>query len=98
MSEQTGPDVDVRADGEHRYVAALIRSTGDESRHEVRSDADLLAELGLTAAEEPFLVRRVLELLAEANEDPGAQVPEVIDLRVLDAERPDLLRSLPLRD
>ena len=94
-------DVDVRADGEHRYLAAITTAAGTRTEHVVASDPQLLAELQLTTAEEPFLVRQVLVLLAraaDAGEQDGtdATVPEVIDLRELDREHPDLLPSLPL--
>jgi hypothetical protein len=53
------PDLlDVTADGSHAYAAHL----GDRTVRVVVEDATL-AEIGLTAAEEPLLVRRTLELL-----------------------------------
>ncbi|NIZ92640.1 hypothetical protein [Kineococcus rubinsiae] len=96
-------DVDVRADGEHRYLAAITTAAGRRTEHVVASDPQLLEELRMTAAEEPFLVRQVVDLLARAadageQDGSGATVPEVIDLRELDRERPDLLASLPLRE
>ncbi|NAZ81686.1 hypothetical protein GTR02_07625 [Kineococcus sp. R8] len=96
-------DVDVRADGEHRYLAAITTTGGRRTEHVVASDPQLLADLRMTAAEEPFLVRQVLDVLARAadaaeQDGPGAGLPDVIDLRELDRERPDLLASLPLRE
>jgi hypothetical protein len=95
-------DVDVRADGQHRYLAAITTTAGRRTEHVVSLDAQLLAELQVTAAEEPFLVRQVLDVLARAadageQDGSGATVPEVVDLRELDRQRPDLLASLPLR-
>jgi len=95
-------DVDVRADGAHRYLAVITTAAGRRTEHVVACDEELLAELQVTAAEEPFLVRQVLDVLARAadageQDGSGATVPEVIDLRELDRERPDLLASLPLR-
>jgi hypothetical protein len=95
-------DVDVRADGEHRYLAAITTTGGRRTEHVVALDAQLLAELQVTAAEEPFLVRQVLDVLARAadageRDGSGATVPQLVDLRELDRERPDLLASLPLR-
>jgi hypothetical protein len=90
-------EIDVRADGEHRYAAALTTADGTTTEHVVVSDPDLLERLHATEAEEPFLVRRVLEVLLEAAENSAADVPAVVDLTALDAERPDLLPSVPLR-
>jgi len=94
-------DVDVRADGEHRYRAAITTAAGRRTEHVVVCEAQLLEDLQVTAAEEPFLVRQVVEVLAAAadageQDGSGATVPEVVDLRELDRERPDLLASLPL--
>lgn len=114
MSTSASGEIDVVADGEHRYAAVLTTSAGTRTEHVVTSDPDLLAKLSVTDAEEPFLVRRVLELLLDAAEaaeaaegtgnaggdDQGVAapaVPSVIDLRTLDAERPDLLATVPLR-
>ena len=96
MAETRG-DIDVRADGEHRYRAVLETSDGRRSEHLVTSDAELLERVHATAAEEPFLVRRVLEVLLDTVETSGGEVPAVVDLRELDRERPELLASVPLR-
>lgn len=95
-------NVDVQADGEHRYAATLTTTGGMVSEHVVTCDSDLLERLEATEAEEPILVRRVLEVLVEAADAAEADgdiaaVPTVVDLRELDRERPDLLASLPLR-
>jgi hypothetical protein len=101
MSENRGV-IDVNADGEHRYAAVLTTGAGSRTEHIVTSDSHLLEKLQATAAQEPMLVRRVLEVLLEAEEAAEEQgrlpaLPTVIDLRALDAERPDLLASIPLR-
>ncbi|GAA0301921.1 hypothetical protein [Kineococcus aurantiacus] len=90
-------EIDVVADGEHRYRARLGTTDGASTEHVVTSDAGLLERVRATAAEEPILVRRVLEVLVEASQTSGNPLPEVIDLRRLDAERPELLPSVPLR-
>ncbi len=90
-------EIDVRADGEHRYRAVLETSSGERTEHLVTSDAELLERIQATEAEEPFLVRRVLEVLLETVESSGGEVPAVVDLRELDRERPELLPSVPLR-
>ncbi|WP_432547340.1 hypothetical protein [Kineococcus sp. SYSU DK004] len=105
-------EVEVRADGAHRYAAVLTTGSGSSSEHVVTADEELLARLDVTAAEEPVLVRRVLEVLAAAldeaerddagpGDDPAggraAVLPTHIDLAALERERPELLRDLPLR-
>lgn len=95
-------EVDVQADGEHRYAATLTTSGGARSEHVVTCDEEVLEHAGATSAEEPVLVRRVLEVLLRAAEDAEASghvaaVPSLIDLRELDRERPELLPGLPLR-
>ncbi|MGI4895612.1 MAG: hypothetical protein ACRYF3_10925 [Janthinobacterium lividum] len=95
-------DVDVKAAGEHRYSASLTTAGGSRSEHVVTTDPQLLERLQATRAEEPILVRRLLEVFvaaadqAERDGNPTA-VPTLIDLGELDRERPDLLASLPLR-
>ncbi|MCI2238859.1 hypothetical protein MO973_28985 [Paenibacillus sp. TRM 82003] len=94
--------VDVQADGEHRYAATLTTAGGTSSSHVVTCDAGVLEELGATAADEPVLVRRVLEVLVRSADEAEAAgrtpaVPEVVDLRELDRQVPDLLPNLPLR-
>ncbi|MFD0482242.1 hypothetical protein ACFQ46_06515 [Kineococcus sp. GCM10028916] len=101
MSDNHGA-IDVSADGEHRYAAVLTTAAGTRTEHLVTSDTALLEKLQATSADEPFLVRRVLEVLLqaeEAAEEAGhlPALPTVIDLTALDAERPDLLASIPLR-
>jgi hypothetical protein len=94
-------EIDVSADGAHQYTAVLTTSAGTRTEHVVTSDPALLEKVSVTDTEEPFLVRRVLEVLLQAEEAAEAEghlpaLPAVIDLRALDAERPDLLASLPL--
>ena len=95
-------DLDVRADGEHRYVATTASPDGTGTlEHAVLSAPDLLADLGLGPVEEPLLVRRALEQLVRTTQrgpgQPRAALPEVIDLPQLHAENPELLRNLTLR-
>jgi hypothetical protein len=63
-------DLDVTADGTHAYAARL----GDRTVR-VTVEDETLAELGLTAVEEPLLVRRTLELLPP--ETVAGLAPEV---------------------
>jgi hypothetical protein len=94
-------EIDVSADGVHRYAAVLTTSAGTRTEHVVTSAPAVLEKVAATATEEPFLVRRVLEVLLAAEEAAEAEghpapLPAVIDLSALDAERPDLLASIPL--
>ena len=94
-------EIDVSADGVHQYAAVLTTSAGTRTEHVVVSGPALLEKAAVTATEEPFLVRRVLEVLLRAEEAAEAEgrqpaLPAVIDRRALDAERPDLLSGLPL--
>ena len=95
-------ELDVRADGEHRYAATTTSPDGTGNlEHTVLSDPALLAELGLGRVEEPLLVRRALEQLVRTTQrhgdGAGSALPPVIDLAQLHAEDPDLLRNLTLR-
>ncbi len=91
----------MQADGEHRYAATLTTAGGVSSEHVVTCDERVLAVAGATPAEEPVLVRRVLEVLVRAADEAEAAgrpsaLPAVLDLDALDRERPDLLPGLPL--
>ena len=73
-------DIDVTASGEHEYSVTLADRT-----LRVPVDPALLEELGLTAVQEPLLLRRVVEGLPEAELDG---LPEVVDLRELARRTP----------
>jgi hypothetical protein len=70
-------DLDLTADGTHAYAARL----GDRSVRVTVEDSTL-AELGLTAVEEPLLVRRTLELLPP---EAVAGIPAEVTLAQLGA-------------
>ncbi|NHC14912.1 hypothetical protein [Motilibacter deserti] len=73
-------DIDVTAAGEHEYAVTLASRT-----LHVSVDPGLLEELGLTAVQEPLLLRRAVEGLPSAE---LAELPETIDLRELGARVP----------
>jgi len=56
-------DLDIRADGEHRYLAEVTDEDGASSEYTVEVPESLLDELNLEPADEPLLVRSALELL-----------------------------------
>lgn len=68
--DPTATSIDITADGEHAY-----RVTLDGRDHRVTVPEKFGRSLGLTAAEEPLLVRRTIEYLLE-REDPAAILPE----------------------
>ena len=73
-------DIDVTASGEHEYSVTLADRT-----LRVPVDPELLGELGLTAVQEPLLLRRVVEGLPETE---LASLPETVDLRELGRRTP----------
>ncbi|GAA4660541.1 hypothetical protein [Kineococcus glutinatus] len=89
-------ELDLQADGSHRYLATTTTADGTAREHTVLCDEELLAELGLGRTEEPLLVRRALETMLRAAGEDG-ELPAVIDLRALGEERPELLDALRQR-
>jgi len=75
-------DLDIRADGEHRYLAGLTTDDGTTNEYVVEVPEALLTDLNLEAADEPTLVRTALELLLER---PGSQLPRTFSLDDADA-------------
>lgn len=59
----TEPEPDIRAEGEHVYLATLTASDGSRSEHRVEVPTDLLDAWGLDISGEPPLVRAAVELL-----------------------------------
>jgi hypothetical protein len=56
-------DLDIRADGEHRYRADVTDAHGATGEYVITVPERLLDELNLETADEPLLVRSALELL-----------------------------------
>jgi len=71
------PDLSITATGEHTYDVTMTHDSGAKTRHHVTVPESLLAELGVSAAQEPLLVRASLSYLMERS--PTA-VPERFDL------------------
>lgn len=69
--------LDITAADPHRYDVMITHPTGAETRHCVTVPEQLLADLGVSAAQEPLLVRASLAYLMEHS---PAAVPEVFDL------------------
>jgi hypothetical protein len=65
--------LDIRASDPHTYDVLITHPSGAETRHCVTVSEELLADLGVSAAQEPLLVRASLGYLLEHS--PSA-VPE----------------------
>ena len=71
------PHLSIAASGEHAYDVTLTHDSGATTQHQVTVPESLMADLGLSAAQEPLLVRASLTYLMERA--PSA-VPERFDL------------------
>ena len=89
------PDLDITASGEHRYDVRITHPSGAGTRHCVSVPESLLEELGVSAPQEPLLVRASLVYLAERS---PAAIPERFDLdeigRALPAYREEIVLRL----
>jgi hypothetical protein len=65
--------LDIRAADPHEYDVTITHPSGAETRHCVTVPEQLLADLGVSAAQEPLLVRASLGYLMEHS---PAAVPE----------------------
>lgn len=80
------PDLDITASDAHVYDVTIRHESGAETRHCVAVPEDLLADLGVSDAQEPLLVRASLVYLMER--DPAA-LPERFDLAEIGRALPD---------
>lgn len=71
------PELSIRASDTHVYDVTLTHESGATTRHRVTVPESLMAALGLSAAQEPLLVRASLAYLMERS---PAAVPERFDL------------------
>ena len=71
------PALSITASDPHLYDVTLTHDSGATTQHQVTVPESLLAELGVSAAQEPLLVRASLTYLMERA--PSA-VPERFDL------------------
>jgi hypothetical protein len=65
--------LDIKASDPHTYDVTITHASGAETRHCVAVPEQLLADLGVSAAQEPLLVRASLGYLMEHS---PAAVPE----------------------
>lgn len=62
---RTSPQLSIRAADPHVYDVTITHRSGATTRHCVQVEESLLAELGVSAAQEPILVRSALALMLE---------------------------------
>lgn len=60
-------DLDIRADGEHRYLVSVTADDGSTTEYTVEVPQSLVDELNLEAPDEPAMVRTALDLLLERS-------------------------------
>lgn len=70
-------DLEITASGAHVYAVTMTHASGAATQHCVTVPESLMSSLGLSAAQEPLLVRAALVYLMERS--PSA-VPERFDL------------------
>lgn len=87
-------DLDITAADRHEYDVTITHRSGASTRHRLTVPEPLLAELGLSAAQEPLLVRASLVYLLE--HDPRA-LPERFTLDDVAAALPDYRGDIGLR-
>lgn len=78
MPEPPAPaDLDITAADPHVYDVTIRHPSGAETTHCVTVPESLMSDLGLSAAQEPLLVRASLEYLVEHS---PAAIPDRFDL------------------
>jgi hypothetical protein len=68
------PEIDIKAADEHAYDVTVTADDGSRTDHSVHVSPAWLAALGLSAAQEPVLVRASMIFLLE-REPPSAILP-----------------------
>jgi hypothetical protein len=87
-------DLDITAAGPHVYAVTITHPTGATTQHEVTVPEALMADLGVSASQEPLLVRASLVYLME--HDPAA-VPERFALDDIADALPDFRSEIVTR-
>ena len=86
--------LDIKAADAHTYDVTITHPSGAETAHCVTVPEQLLAELGVSAAQEPLLVRASLAYLMEHS--PTA-VPEQFDLAEIGRAVPEYAEEIVAR-
>lgn len=87
-------DLEITASGPHRYDVTITHRSGATTPHTVSVPEDLMADLGVSAAQEPLLVRASLVYLLE--HDPAA-LPEEFALDAVGDALPDYRTDIVTR-
>ena len=86
--------LDITASDAHTYDVTITHPSGVETSHRVTVPEQLLADLGVSAAQEPLLVRASLTYLMEHA--PSA-LPEQFDLGEIGRAVPDYAEDIVAR-
>jgi hypothetical protein len=78
--------LDITASGQHAYDVTITHPSRATTTHSVTVPEAMLAELGLSAAQEPILVRQSLAYLLEHH---PAAIPDRFDLDEVGRAIPD---------
>jgi hypothetical protein len=87
-------DLEITASGQHAYDVTITHRSGATTRHHVSVPEPLMADLGVSAAQEPLLVRATLVYLMEHN---PAAVPERFSLDQVGDALPDYREDIVSR-
>jgi hypothetical protein len=78
--------LDIKASGPHVYDVTITHPSAARTTHCVTVPASMLGELGLSAAQEPILLRQALAYLLEHH---PAAIPDRFDLDEVGRAIPD---------
>ena len=85
------PHLSITASGDHAYDVTLTHDSGVITQHHVMVPESLMADLGVSAAQEPLLVRASLSYLMEHS---PAAVPERFDLEEIGKAVPEYAEEI----
>jgi hypothetical protein len=87
-------DLEITAADRHVYDVTITHRSGATTRHRVSVPEPLMADLGVSAAQEPLLVRASLVYLLERN---PAALPERFSLDTVGDALPDYRQDIVTR-
>ena len=85
------PALSITASDPHVYDVVLTHDSGATTHHQVTVPEALMADLGVSAAQEPLLVRASLSYLMEHS---PAAVPERFDLHEIGKAVPEYAEEI----
>lgn len=86
MPHARTPELDITAAGSHAYDVTITHPSGAVTRHDVTVPQQLLADLGVSDAQEPLLLRASLVYLLEHS---PAALPDRFGLDEIGRALPD---------